>query len=881
MHRNTSARYSTRRGALSIILLVIVLTQTSWVMYSTITAFEVDIDHGRSPSWDLVLGVAALGEMVGILFIFFRREPGFIFVISAESLRAFIALLTRTSSDNYLVLSALIDAGLLIYLYVHFGDDPGDVQADRTPPDLNVGSAAERGDRERSLEVFLSYSRRQFYFAESLMLRLERNAISVWFDTRRIQAGVDWRKSMDQGLSTCTSLVVVASRDALASQDVNYEWRTALACGKRIYVVLFEAVELPPELSREAVAIIDMRTRFEPKAMTLVNLLVQPRHYRDKAATGNALRLPLRQPPSTSLVTIALTLTLAASLFFDVLNFRTLVAITTPHGKNIPEESDVSFTTHLLGYTFHGLSSKVYAFLGIAAVTLLLTTITAFLLVAIIYRRRFALALLPLALLGPGWLYLNTSFINHSTNHVIVSISGGLMSTPANLHSSAWRDFYDMILGRYVKYSSSSSFDYGSPFLSVGDAAPFLTTTSAHWRWPTLALLVLGAINFLVAQRSGSLYRWLATGSAPEKLRFQHNGPPNARSRTRRIHSGSTVGPLRYPDRSGRPETLWSGGVEQQKPLRTASEQPLRWHLLHHPADYHVAAEIETALAECVHSGGESLQRRDVSIVLLTNHTQVAWLGDLERNNPDLIYVICTTIQPDETLKRLHRYQWFDYRERSYDKLVLLGKSLQASSSASVSYSFPALPEGLTRMVMPGPVRYKSHSMRLFSTWLLAITLFGQGNVYSSFVHDEGLGRLVPALAELMFWISIPCCLYLFWLAVELASSRTTYARFQRRLNVVMVALLITQLQFLLSFDDQFGIVLLGTLINVFMAIIWFTPDAGQIQRWLPAEQSRATSTVGTLAVPLWRQYRMSSMIYLALFVFCYSSGVIFFADVA
>jgi hypothetical protein len=296
------------------------------------------------------------------------------------------------------------------------------------------------------------------------MLRLDRNAVSVWFDTHRIQAGADWRESIDHGLSACTSLVLVMSRDALASPDVTYEWRTALEHGKRIYVVLFEAVELPPELSREAVAIIDMRTRFDRKVLTLVDLLAQPRRHRDKVATRNPSRLPLRQPSSMWLITTTLILILAASVFFDILNARTMVAIATPHEKNIPEDVSITYTAHLLGFTLHGLPSKVYAFLGITAVTLLLTTLTAFLLVAILYRRRFILALLPLALLGSCWLYLNTSFINHSTNHIIVDISGNLMSTPANLHSSAWRDLGDMILGRYVEYGSFSSFDYGSPF---------------------------------------------------------------------------------------------------------------------------------------------------------------------------------------------------------------------------------------------------------------------------------------------------------------------------------------------------------------------------------------------------------------------------------
>jgi hypothetical protein len=282
-----------------------------------------------------------------------------------------------------------------------------------------------------------------------------------------------------------------------------------------------------------------------------------------------------------------------------------------------------------------------------------------------------------------------------------------------------------------------------------------------------------------------------------------------------------------------------------------------------------------------VHAGDESSERHDVSIVLLTNHTRLAGLERLERDNTDLICVVCTNIQPAETLKLLRRHQWFDYRERSYDKLALLAQSLQKSSPTSAGYAFPALPESLTRMVLPGPVRYKSHAMRLCATWLLAMTLFGEGRVYSSLTRVEGIGRLVPPLTRLMFWICIPCCLYLFRLAIELASARITYAHFQRRLNIVMTTLFITQLQFLLSFDDEFGTVLLGTLINAVLAITWFTPDAGVLQRWLPADQSQSTGPAGTLAVPLWRQFALSSVIYLALFAFSYLSGVIFFADTA
>lgn len=796
-----------RRGILPAIFLVAVLAQASWLMYSTFTAFEVEVDSGNSSPPSPVWGVIAAGELIVVLIIFARRWPD-------------------------------------------------DADEDRTPLDAAFGRLAGRGNRAGKTDVFLSYSRRQFYFAESLMLRFGRNAVSVWFDTSRIQAGDDWKESIDQGLSTCTSLVLVASADALASKNVDLEWRTALENGKEIYVVLFEAVRLPPELSRAAVAIIDMRTGFERKARKLAELIANPGgDHRERAPAMSLLRLVPRQPPTIVLITITLILILATSVFFDILNARTLVAITTPHQKNIPDDSDIGFATHLIGLTFHGLPSKVYAFLGITVVTLLLTAMTAFLLVAILYRRRFILTLLPLVLLGSSWLYLNTSFIDHATNHIVVEIGGGIMSMPANTNSSAWRDVGDMLLGRYVD-GSSLSFDYGSPFLSVGDVGPYLTTTSAHWRGPTLLLLALATIAFLTAQRSGALFRRLATGSASEQLRFQHNRPEG-------------------------PGTSLSAAYSEQKSRRIAPKRPPQWRLLYEPEDIHIAAEIDTVLAERVRGDGASTLRRDVAIVLLTNHTRQASLEHLERDNPDLICVVCTNIRPVETLKVLRRHQWFDYRQRSSDKLTLLARSLQKSPTASTDYSFPALPERLTNLVVPGSVRYRSQAMRLCAIWLLAINLLGGGRIYSSSVQNEGAGVLFLVLAKLMFWICIPCCLYLFSLAVELTACRTTYQRFLRRRNKVMIILFVTQLQFLLGFNDQLSITLLGTLINVFLAIAWFTPDAGQLHRWLPADQNQDTRTVGTLAVPLWQQFARSSVIYLALFVFCYTSGLIFFADAA
>ncbi|MER7078584.1 TIR domain-containing protein [Saccharopolyspora kobensis] len=842
MSSGSGARSWPRQDARSTAALIIVLTLTSWVMYSALTEFESDLSHGREELGTLVLGVLAAAEVVATVLVLSGHKRGLVVVVPAEALRSLIPLVT--SADASISVLAVINLGLLGYVLLRSDELDDAVPAPRA---RGTGAAVGREDGSGKPDVFLSYSRRQFHFAESLMLRLEGRAVSTWFDTHRIRAGEDWRESIERGLSVCTSLLLVASREALASPEVDYEWRTALERGKKLYVVLFEAVELPPELRGEAVAIIDMRTRFEPKAETLAELLAQPRHHRDEIPRRKPFGLPLPQPAGTSLIAAALLLILLVSLFFDFLNARTLVAITTPHPKNIPVDYDESFTTRLLGITFHGMSSKVYAFLGITTVTLLLTAFAAFLLVALLQRRRFRLSLLRATLLGACWLYLNTSFIDHSTSHIVVSGGGGLVLGPGNTNSSAWRDVDDMLLGRYVEYGSpSSSSEYESPFLSVGDVGPHLTATSALWRWPTLLLIAFAVVAWLAVQRSSSLYRWLATGSAPDELRLRHNGLPGASRSAFAPISGRELGERR------------------------------RWRLLHHPADSHVAAEIARALDERVPAGSQ----RRTAIVLLSNHTRLAWLENLERDEPDLVYVVCTNIRETGIAELIGRHQWFDYRERSYDKLSLLARALEADSSRNAGYAFPALPESLARTVLPRPVRYKSHVMRLLATWSLAVALFGQGAMDRHFDPDGVLLQLVPVLVELMSLLSIPCSLYLFWLALRLASSRISHDKFQRHQNIVMSALLVSQLQFLLAFTDVFSIVLLGTLFNAFLAMAWFTPDPDELRRWLP-EREPPAETAGTLTVPVKHQFGPSTALYLALFAICYLTSAIFFADLA
>ena len=67
------------------------------------------------------------------------------------------------------------------------------------------------------MTTFISYSRRQLYFAESLALHLQKEGIDVWFDLQQLQAGSVWADGLSDGIAEADRLVLVVSEAALAS----------------------------------------------------------------------------------------------------------------------------------------------------------------------------------------------------------------------------------------------------------------------------------------------------------------------------------------------------------------------------------------------------------------------------------------------------------------------------------------------------------------------------------------------------------------------------------------------------------------------------------------------------------------------------------------
>jgi hypothetical protein len=125
-----------------------------------------------------------------------------------------------------------------------------------------------------SWQTFLSYSRQQYYSAEMLALHLQKLGISVWFDVQQLEPGTNWQTDILDGLNNADSVLLVASRAALASQYVEREWRSALEQNRPVIVALVERVRLPRDLRRTPV--IDCRANFETSIEKLHNVILDP-----------------------------------------------------------------------------------------------------------------------------------------------------------------------------------------------------------------------------------------------------------------------------------------------------------------------------------------------------------------------------------------------------------------------------------------------------------------------------------------------------------------------------------------------------------------------------------------------------------------------------
>lgn len=123
--------------------------------------------------------------------------------------------------------------------------------------------------------VFISYSRQCIGFVDDLAHRLEKNNFHVWLDYRSLIPGRPWLEQIHNGLEEAELLLLVVSPESVSSRSVEVEWRHFLDHKKRIILLIFQAVPLPPELA--GLEWVDFRGGFGPAIKKLMQLIESPR----------------------------------------------------------------------------------------------------------------------------------------------------------------------------------------------------------------------------------------------------------------------------------------------------------------------------------------------------------------------------------------------------------------------------------------------------------------------------------------------------------------------------------------------------------------------------------------------------------------------------
>jgi hypothetical protein len=130
-------------------------------------------------------------------------------------------------------------------------------------------------------KLFISYSRRQTPFIDRLADKLEDNGYSLWLDYQSLVPAKPWLEQIESGLENADVLLLLVSKESLASDHVKPEWLGALKRKKRIILLIFEAVPLPLEL--QGCEWVDFRTRYNRSIKQLMNLLENPAPVTDPA----------------------------------------------------------------------------------------------------------------------------------------------------------------------------------------------------------------------------------------------------------------------------------------------------------------------------------------------------------------------------------------------------------------------------------------------------------------------------------------------------------------------------------------------------------------------------------------------------------------------
>ena len=163
--------------------------------------------------------------------------------------------------------------------------------------------------------LFISYSRREVGFVDQLATHLEMEGYNLWLDYRSLVPGRPWEEQIYQGIMNSSVILLVVSKASIASDNVEFEWRRVLKeKNKRVILLIFEAVDLPPEL--EKFEWVDFRGNYQ-SALKEMDRQIHAKEDEDHTAPQTGFKVPsvVWLASGLSLVTAILSLGAAWTLF--------------------------------------------------------------------------------------------------------------------------------------------------------------------------------------------------------------------------------------------------------------------------------------------------------------------------------------------------------------------------------------------------------------------------------------------------------------------------------------------------------------------------------------------------------------------------------------
>ena len=122
--------------------------------------------------------------------------------------------------------------------------------------------------------LFLSYSRAQTPFVDRLASQLEDHGYSLWLDYQSLVPARPWFPQIASWIDLADITLLIVSKESIDSKNVEPEWRRALEGGKRIVLLIFEAVPLPPRL--QGCEWVDFRSDYKQAVQELIRVIEHP-----------------------------------------------------------------------------------------------------------------------------------------------------------------------------------------------------------------------------------------------------------------------------------------------------------------------------------------------------------------------------------------------------------------------------------------------------------------------------------------------------------------------------------------------------------------------------------------------------------------------------